>query len=316
MTEPVVEPGDDGADDVPASAPGPRRAVRRPRGIGLGWLALLVLLGAAVVIGPKESTAGLALPNPDREAVTRLRAAFSALPDRPLVLVAMDADFGTYSEIRPAVRAAFDDLLRRGASLAMVSVTAEGRAIAAAELARLRVLGAREGVLLDLGYVAGVEAGIVRLVRTAIPESAAGSVADAVRERGGGLGAFDMTLLVGGTDVGPRTWIEQAGSRVPALAMVAIAPTFAQPELSPYLRTGQLAGLLATVRDGAAYAETIGGEGLAPLPDEPQRERLPSALAMLTGMIVALLVLARLLLGALPGLGGRPVSEVVDEDQP
>jgi len=316
MTEPVVGPGSDGADQVPASAPVSRRAVRSPRGIGLGWLVLLVVLGAAVVIGPKESTAGLALPNPDREAVTRLRAVFSALPDQPLVIVAMDADFGTYPEIRPAVRAAFDDLLRRGASLAVVSVTAEGRAIGATELERLRVLGARESALLDLGYVAGVEAGIVRLVRTAIPTSAAGPVAAVVRERGGQLGAFDTALLIGGTDVGPRTWIEQAGTRAPNLPMVAIAPTFAQPELSPYLRTGQLAGLLATVRDGAAYAETIDGESLTPLPDEPQRDRVPSALAMLTGMIVALLVLARLLLGALPAIGGRPVSEVVDEDQP
>jgi hypothetical protein len=315
MTEPVVEPRNDGADEVAASAPAPRRGAR-PRGIGLAWLALLVVLGAAVVIGPKESTAGLALPNPDRESVTRLREAFSTLPDQPLVLVAMDADFGTFPEIRPAVRAAFDDLLRRGASLAMVSVTAEGRAIGAAELERLRVLGTREGVLLDLGYVAGVEAGIVRLVRTATPASAAGPLAEAVRAGGGGIGAFDMALLVGGTDVGPRTWIEQAGTRVPALPMVAIAPTFALPELSPYLRTGQLAGLLATVRDGAAYAETIGDEGLPPLPDEPQRDRVPSALAVLTGMIVALLVMARLLLGALPGLGGRPVSEAVDEEQP
>ena len=67
-----------------------------------------------------------------------MRAAFEALPEDALVVVGMDADLGTYPEIRPAVRAAFDDLLARGASLAFVSVTVEGRAIAAAELARLR----------------------------------------------------------------------------------------------------------------------------------------------------------------------------------
>ncbi|HET6745711.1 MAG TPA: hypothetical protein VFH90_07665 [Candidatus Limnocylindria bacterium] len=316
MTERIESSAELPTADQP---PAPRtrgRPRRRPRGIGLGWLALLALLAAAMIGAPGDRSAALTLPNPDGGAVIRLRAEFGRLPDLPFVLVGMDADLGTYPEIRPAIRAAFDDLMRRGASLAFVSLTAEGRAIAAAEVERLHAMGARDGALLDIGYVAGVEAGLVRLVGTALPASATGQLADAVRRRGGGLAAFDLALLVGGSDVGPRTWIEQVAPRLPDLPLVAIAPTFAQPELSPYLRSGQLTALLATVRDAAAYVEVVSGEGLTPLPDEPQRDQSPSALAMLVGMVVALLVLARLLFGAIPAIGRRSPHEANDEEGP
>src|SRR4029450_1747602 len=114
----------------------------------------------------------LQLANPDTARVSEVDAAFDALPDDALVLVAMDGDLGTYPEIRPALRAALDDLLRRGASLAFVSVSVEGRAIAVAELARLGAGGVDADGLLDLGYVSGVEAGLVRLVTDALPPGA------------------------------------------------------------------------------------------------------------------------------------------------
>jgi hypothetical protein len=88
--------------------------------------------------------------------------------------------------------------------------------------------------------------------------------------------------------------------------MVAIAPTFAQPELAPYRRSGQLAAVLATVREGAAYAELIGEEGTG--------DHAPSALAMLAGMIAAIAVLVRQLLGALPAMRRRATREQMDED--
>ena len=279
----------------------PRRLSWRPAGIGLAWLALLVVLGAAFLIAPGDRSEALALPNPDRARVSELQVVLDGLPDQAVVLVAMDADLGTYAEIRPATRAALDDLLGRGASLAFVTVTAEGRAISAAEVERIREQGVGEDRLLDLGYVSGVEAGLVRLAGSAVPADASGSLADAIHGRGGGLDAFDLALLVGGSDVGPRTWVEQVGTRVQSLPMVAIAPTFAQPELAPYLRTGQLSALIATVRDAAAYADVAG------------TERPPSALAMLAGMLVAVLVLGRHLLGALPIIGRRPANTTADE---
>jgi hypothetical protein len=291
-----------------AAAPAPRRRPTRRTGGGLAWLALLLVLAAAAIVGSRATPdAALQLANPDPIRSAQVRAAFARLPEQALVLVAMDGDLGTYAEIRPTVRAAFDDLRQRGASLAFVSVTAEGRAIAAAELERLRVAGAPGDSLMDLGFVAGAEAGMVRLVGDALPADAAGRMAEAVSAGGGGIGAFQMVLLVGGTDIGPRSWVEQVGTRLPGLPMVAVAPTFLQPELAPYLRTGQLVGLLATVRDGAAFTGAVG---------DPTNDGPPSPLAMLVGLLVAIAVLGRQLLGSLPGLSAGSAAERVEEDQP
>jgi hypothetical protein len=290
-----------------ALAPPRRRRPTRPRGGGLAWLALLLVLAVGVIVGSGEAPEALQLANPDPIRSAQVRAAFGRLPDQALVLVAMDPDLGTYAEIRPTLRATFEDLLRDGASLAFVSVSAEGRAVAAAELERLRSAGTPAEALIDLGFVSGAEAGMVRLVGDALPAGASGRVADAIAAGGGGIGAFQMVLLVGGTDIGPRSWVEQVGTRLPALPMVAVAPTFLQPELAPYLRTGQLTGLLATVRDGAAFTQAV--------TDSPD-DGPPSSLAMLLGMLVAIAVMGRQLLGSLPGLGAGPAAEPADEEQP
>lgn len=287
----------------------------RLQGGGMAWLALLLVLAVGVIVGARETSDALQLANPDPIRSAQVREAFARLPAQALVLVAMDPDLGTYAEIRPTLRAALDDLLRGGASLAFVSVTAEGRAIAAAELERLRDLGTADEVLLDLGFVSGAEAGMVRLVGDALPAGASGPVADAISAGGGGISAFQMVLLVGGIDIGPRSWVEQVGTRLPALPMVAIAPTFMQPELAPYLRTGQLAGLLATVRDGATYSQAVAADRFVLLSDEPRGDRPPSSLAVLLGMLIAAGVLGRQLLGSLPGLGGPVPAAPVEEEQ-
>lgn len=281
----------------------------------MAWLALLLVLALGLVVGAGEPSDALQLANPDPVRSAQVSEAFGRLPAQALVLVAMDPDLGTYAEIRPTLRAAFDDLLRRGASLAFVSVTAEGRAIAAAELERLRDLGTGDENLLDLGFVSGAEAGMVRLVGDALPPGASGPMADAIRAGGGGIGGFQMVVLVGGIDISPRSWVEQVGTRLPTLPMVAVAPTFAQPELAPYLRTGQLAGLLATVRDGAAYTQAVDAGRVVLLSEEPRGDRPPSSLAMLLGMLIAFGVLGRQLLGSLPGLGGLMPAEPLEEEQ-
>jgi hypothetical protein len=282
----------------------------RPRGTALWWPLLLLALSIAILVGGAAAGGPLQLANPDRTGASDMRAAFESLPDDALVLVAVDGDLGTYPEIRPAVRAALDDLLAGGASLAFVSVSVEGRAVAVAERARLLATGESEDSLLDLGFISGVEAGMVLLVGDALPAGASGVMADTVAERGGGLAAFDMALLVGGSDVGPRSWVEQVGTRLRQLPMVGIAPTFAEPELAPYLRTGQLVALLATVRDDAAFVEAVADEG----EQSTGADAVPSAAAMLLGMLVALVVLGRALVGALPRLRGGAPRPVEDDE--
>ena len=257
---------------------------------GLAAIALLAALGVAVLVG---SPGGLQLANPNRTAVTQFRSALAAIPADGMVLVAFDPDIGTYPEIRFAVRSALDDLLGRGNGLAIVSYTAEGRALALAEIERLVGHGAPSSRVLDLGFRTGGEAALVGSVTSIVPDAATGPLADALRARGGGLGAFNLALIVAGVDLGPRSWVEQVGTRVPGLPLAAMTPTTLRPELEPYMASGQLAALLGTLRDNAGYASSL---------QTPVGDRPPSSLAILVGMLAALVVLLQ---AGSRGIGAR-----------
>lgn len=267
----------------PAGAAPPSRPSRGP---ALPLLVLLLGLAAASLL---PATGLVALGEPTHGAADTLHATIEALPDPPLVLVDMDADLGTYAEIRYATRAALADLLAKGARLAFVSFSPEGRAIAVAEQDRLEGLGATPDRILDLGFRAGAEAGLVQLAGNGIGD-VAGPVADSLRSRAHGLDAFDLALVVGGGEIGPRSWIEQVAPRVPGLKVAAITPTFLLPEVQPYRDAGQLVALLGTVPDDTAYGELVarlGSGGTAAFAERP-----PNGNATLVGMLVAIGVLA------------------------
>jgi hypothetical protein len=195
------------------------------------------------------------------------------LPPDALVLVGFDPDLGTYAEIRATVRVLLDDLLERDARLALVSLTPEGRALAIAERARLMTGGVAAERLVDVGFVPGAEAALVSL---------AGEIGQGI----GGLPAEPVALglVVGGNDIGPRSWVEQLAPRVDGLALAAVAPSVLLPEVRPYLESGQLRALLATPRDGAAYRDLAD-----PAPGDAAVD--PAPLAVLVGMLVAIGVL-------------------------
>lgn len=273
-------------------------SAERAAGLRRAAPALLLLLALMVATLLSDGIGGLRLASPDRSRVDQLRQAILNLPDEALVLIACDADLGTYPEIRATTRVAIDDLAAHAARLAIVSFTPEGRAIAAAERDRIARAGGEPPT--DLGFVPGAEAGLVRSVASIIPSGAEGPTVDAIRERGGGIAAFDLVLVVSGSDISARSWVEQVGSRLPDLAIIAIAPTFLDPELEPYLRSGQLRGLVATLREGVTYLEAV-PTGTATLPGPT-----PGPLPMLIGMLAAIVVLAEAAFRRLARRGGTP----------
>lgn len=248
--------------------------------------ALLVAVLAVALLVP--AVEGLRLGAPRGAAVERWTEALDTLPSEALVLVAHDPDLGTYAEIRPTVRAALADLLARDARLAFVSLTPEGRALLIAELARLRREVVNPARILDLGFVPGAEAAIVSLAAgPPVPAAAEGSIARNLATQGST--AIDALLVVGGNDLGPRSWVEQFTPRVEDLPVLAITPTVLLPELQPYLESGQVDAALAMPIDGAGYRAAV---ELGPL------ERLrevdgPSPLGILVGLVVAIGVLGQ-----------------------
>ena len=231
-------------------------------------LLLAALAVAWIVPSPDAVRIGIA----DPRSADQMTAVLEALPDDARVLVGFDADLGTYAEVRPTVRALLADLLDRGARLAFVSLTAEGRALAITELSRLeREGGAAIGGLRDLGFVAGAEAALVDLA-VGLPDR------------------HDAILVVGGNDLGPRSWVEQVLPRAGAMPMLAVTPAILLPEVRPYIASGQLEAALMTPSEGAAYRA---GRELGPSALLEARE--PSALAILVGMLAALAVLGHAL---------------------
>jgi hypothetical protein len=273
---------------------------------GLWPFLLLAVLALGVVLDGVVGADHLQVANPDGARAAEMAAALEALPEQPMVLVGMDADLGTYPEIRGTVRAVLGALLDRGARLALVSFTPEGRALATGELARLARSGVDPVQLLDLGFVAGAEAGMVLSV-TDLRPAGGGTMPAAFAAAGSGIAAFDMALVVGGVDLGPRAWAEQVEPRVPELPIVAVVPTYMHPEVAPYLRTGQLAALLGTLRDDAAYLRATGAP--AGLRDATASV---GALPMLVGLLVAMAFIGRAVF-AHPRASGHPRAHEPEE---
>jgi len=266
-------------------------------------LAPLALAAALVAAWQAPALAWVRFATPLGEAPARMAAALDALPAEPLVLVGFDPDIGTYAEIRPTARALLADLLAREARLAFVSLTAEGRALASAELTRLVRGEANTARLADLGFVPGAEAGLVDLTR-GLPRAADPESAPARELATQGMEAIDAVVVVGGNDLGPRSWVEQVAPRVGDLPILAVTPTVLLPEVQPYIAGGQLAAALATPRDGAGYRE---GTALGNL-DRLAEPSGPRELPILIGMLIAIAVLAQSLGARLlaAGRAGRP----------
>jgi hypothetical protein len=116
-----------------------------------------------------------------------------------------------------------------------------------------------------------------------------------LRIAAGGFAEVEAILVVGGNDLGPRSWVEQVLPRVGDVPILAVAPTILLPELQPYVATGQLAALVATPRDGAAYrqAADLGTGARLVSPEDP------SVAALLLGVLVAVLVLGQAIVAGL-----------------
>jgi len=266
----------------------------------LAPLALLLVLAATSLL---PTDAGLEFPDADASAANRLSNTLDALPDDPLVLLGFDPDLGTYAEVRPTVRTLFADLLERGARLAFISLTPEGRALAVSEIDRLRVSDVDAGQLVDLGYLPGAEAGLV-----SIADVLAGADGDSAL----GPSALEgespaLAVVVGGNDIGPRSWVEQVEPRVPDLRIAAIVPSVLLPEVQPYVEGGQLSALIATPRDGATYRAAAAVGDFASVAEMDG----PPVVSVLLGMLAAIVLLgagvwSRLIDLARGGRAGEP----------
>ncbi len=260
-----------------------------------------ILLLAALAVGVLVPT-DLGIGDPDSEAADGLRTLLSGLDDGAGVLVGFDPDIGTYAEVRPTVRTLLAELVDHGTSVSIVSLTPEGRALALAELGRAARLAPDAPEIADLGFVPGAEAALVTV---------AGAIAGSsdLRTSGGtaALDATDLIVVVGGNDLGPRSWVEQVLPRIDPTPMIAITPVSLLPEVEPYRQSGQLAAVIATPRDGASYRSMADPGTFAGLAEV---DGGPPALSILLGLLAAIAWLGEIVVRRLgPALAARPERE-------
>ncbi len=215
-----------------------------PRGASLSHLLLLL---AAVVplllqLVPGVNAAIFGAPPPLRSAAA-YAATVEALPAEATVLLAFDYEGGMRDEVEPGVVATMKHLRALGTAMAAsprtfnlvaVSLSPQGSALAE------RVWAESASPTLtwtNLGFLPG---GPIALRTLLAP---------------GGTSLNDVSLLVvfGNETADVQRWIEQVGSQLPGLPVLAVAPAAAETALMPYLASGQLDGLLAGVPGAATY---------------------------------------------------------------
>jgi hypothetical protein len=228
---------------------------------------LFVVLALLVVV-PLLAPPGLPLVV---SAPTRAyHDAIDRVPRGAIVLVACDFDPATTAELAPMARATFRRLLSRGVRVVTVSLWSGGGPLADRLLreAAATVPGARDGIdYVNLGYQAGNEAVMARLaggIAAAFPADHAGRPSRDLPIVAQARTWSDVALLVSLSAgwPGTREWLQQVQART-ALPVVAGVTAAAAPELTPYLDSGQLRGLLGGMSGAAEYEQLLGGRGPA-----------------------------------------------------
>ncbi len=236
------------------------------------WVAtlrrvLIALVLAAAVLVPLLAPSGwssfLMAPAPE---VTKVFQAVEALPAGTPALVAFDYTPATAGELDPQAQALIGHLLSRGLPVVAASLVPEGPALAQRVLDR--ELAAHPEALygrayVHLGYLAGGEAALRALAEgltraapvdylTGLPLNQLPATA-----RVTGLDDLGLIVVLAGDSEPVRWWVEQVGTRTrtPLVAGVSAA---AEPQLRPYLDSGQLVGLISGLPGAARYTALFG----------------------------------------------------------
>ncbi len=238
---------------------------------------LYLLLLAAVVLPLAYPAIGADLVVQVGPEARQFYGALESMPPEGLALIAFDYDPGAGGELNPQARAIVGHLLRRGVKVVAVSLRPAGPYLAQAAFRQVKDKGGyRYGEdFVDLGYLAGEEAALASWAQ----DLALATPVDWVRgrplaeypmlQRHAGVRQFDLVVVLADNEPALRRWIGQIGSRY-NLKMAAGLSALAAPQAQPFLRSGQLAGMLSGVPGAAEYEELLGQPGPGTVALAPQ----------------------------------------------
>ena len=190
----------------------------------------------------------------------------NALPDNPLILLAVDYEPGLSGEMQAASSAFIDQLMLKGAYLAMVSTSPNGPALAEGLIRN--VAGRSEHQYHDinqyanLGFIPGGPAGLASFA--AAPRKIAPFALDSEStyvwsrepmQAATQLSDFNLVAVLTDNADKARAWIEQVQPSLEETPLVMVVSAQAEPMVRPYYYSSekQVQGLVVGLAGSAAY---------------------------------------------------------------
>jgi hypothetical protein len=204
----------------------------------------------------------------------------NALPENPLVLLAVDYEPGLSGEMQAASAALIDQLMLKGAYLALVSTSTNGPALAEN---LVHITADRSGHVYEdvsqyanLGYIPGGAAGLASF--TEAPRKTTPYALDPEStyvwgqpplQTAAQLSDFSLVAVITDNADKARSWIEQVQPSLGATPMVMVVSAQAEPMVRPYYYStqkqiqGMVAGLAGSGAYENAHQDLLSGAGPA-----------------------------------------------------
>jgi hypothetical protein len=218
---------------------------------------LIMLVGIAI---PLVNPLGLPLQIADAT-----RSAFQqvdSLPKDAKVLMSFDYSAGGAAELDPIAGALLSHFLRKDAKIYAVASVAEGSMFAQSNLKAYEAAGKVYGAdYVNLGYFAGGESAVVALssdFRSVFKSDSQGTPVDQIPMMKDVKDMNDMDMVIS-VNVGPggaataQVWVRQVAIVYTKVPVILGVTAVMEPNIMPYLQSGQIKGLLGGLRPAAEY---------------------------------------------------------------
>ncbi len=215
-------------------------------------IPLIWPIGLGVTVGPETQ---------------KLYDTVESLPAGSAVLVSMDTSPGGYGELASGATALLNHLARKEIRVIGMGFFDTGPSLLETALGGSDYKNKEYGVdYVNLGYLAGNETAIAKMAKDipgSFPRDYRGNLTSDLPAMEGISSAQDVALVItiaSGTPGVPE-WIRQVGDPmgVPiATAIVAVNV----PNMTPYVQSGQITGMIPSMKGAAGYESLMGISGL------------------------------------------------------
>jgi len=215
-------------------------------------IPLIWPIGLGVTVGPETQ---------------KLYDTVESLPAGSAVIVSMDTSPGGYGELASGATALLNHLARKEIRVIGMGFFDTGPSLLETALGGSDYKNKEYGVdYVNLGYLAGNETAIAKMAKDipgSFPRDYRGNLTSDLPAMEGISSAQDVALVItiaSGTPGVPE-WIRQVGDPmgVPiATAIVAVNV----PNMTPYVQSGQITGMIPSMKGAAGYESLMGISGL------------------------------------------------------